>query len=202
MDPMMAALALGSTALTAIGKLGSGYAASDADKFQAMIADKNAQLLTEKAKAEAAEGTLATDEATLQQSRTIEAVKRTIGSQTSRFTGSNLDPTMGSPLLLAGFTAAQGEMDLALEGAKGTLGVASALGQSAGTMAAAAGEKGKSASFNIDASQQVMAGWLGAGTALLSGATSMKQYSALAAATGQVAGGGGGMPTFAWSGMG
>jgi hypothetical protein len=197
---MMALLAMGSTALTAIGKLGAGYAASDADKFQAMIADKNAQLLTEKASAEAAEGKLATDEATLQQSRTIMQVQRTIGAQTARFAGSNLDPTMGSPLLLEGFTAAQGAMDMAIEGAKGTLGNAQALGAAAGTRAEAAGETGRASSFNIDATQQVMAGWLGAGTALLSGATAFKQYSALAAAAGQ--GGGGGGPTFSWSGSG
>ncbi|HZU87931.1 MAG TPA: hypothetical protein VE993_01615 [Stellaceae bacterium] len=162
---------LGSTALSAISKLGAGFAGSQLAQLQESIANSNAALLQNKATLEAAEGKLSLDEGALQQSRTVAAINRTLGAETGKFAASGLNPASGSPLLLEGFSASQGATDLALIGAKAELGNAQALMTAAGTMAQRAGAVGQAASFGMQSTQDVIAGIVGAATSVLQGLT-------------------------------
>lgn len=190
MDPF-SLMALGSTALTSIGKLASGFMGSSLDKLQQSIANSNTQLLVNKANLEAQAGQIPLYEGRLQQSRTMDTINRTLGAETGKFAASNLDPTYGSPLLLEGFSAGQGATDLALIGAKANLGYASALSTSAGTMAQAAGSAGQAAAFGMKATQDVVTGILGAGTSMLSGLSNKNQWSGLQSIASMFGGGGG-----------
>lgn len=178
MDPLTL-MALGSTALSSIGKLASGFMGSSLDKLQQSIANSNTQLLVDKANLEAQAGQVPLAEGRLEQARTMATINRTLGAETGKFAASNLDPTYGSPLLLQGFTAGQGATDLALIGARANLGYASALTTSAGTMAQAAGSAGQAAAFGMKASQDIITGILGAGSSLLSGLSNKNQWSSL-----------------------
>jgi len=184
-------MALGSTMLTALSKIGTGYANSQVDRLQQGIATNNAALLRNKANAEASEGQLSLDEASLNQSRTIVQVNRTLGAETGKFAASNLDPTSGSPLLLEGFSASQAATDMALIGAKGELGNAQSLLNAAGTMSQRAGQVGQAAAFGAKATSDIMTGYLGAGTSFLSGlgANNGAQWGALKSATSGIASG-------------
>jgi hypothetical protein len=191
MDPLTA-MALGSTALTSIGKLISGFAGSSLDKLQASIANSNTMLLQTKAGDEAAEAKLPMDEAALQQSRTVASIGRTIGAETGHFAASNLDPTSGSPLLLEGFSAGQGATDLALIGAKAELARAGYLSQSAGTLSQAAGSAFQAASFNEKSTMDIINGITGAATSALSGLSNPSTWAGLTSATKSIASGGAG----------
>jgi hypothetical protein len=185
MDPMTL-MALGSTALTAIGKLGSGFMSSNLDKLQQSIANGNAQLLLSKAQLEAQEGQIPLAEGRLEQSRTMDTINRTLGAETGKFAASNLDPTYGSPLLLEGFSAGQGATDMALIGAKAELGYAGALTQSAGTMAERTGQVGMGAAYGMKATQDVVSGIIGAGTSLLGGLSNKNQWAGLQSIAGSI----------------
>lgn len=139
---LLSILALGSTALSSIGALGQGFANSSLAQFQASIANFNAQMLTQQAGMQAKEGQLSLDEGALQQSRIANTVSQTIGAETGKFAASNLNPAYGSPLVLEGFTAGQGETDEALAGAQASMGYAGALQQSASTLTQAASQTG------------------------------------------------------------
>jgi hypothetical protein len=193
MDPLTL-LALGSTALSSIAKLGSGFASSSLAQFQAGIANANAALSTKQAGVQADEGTLSLDQGALQQSRTIQQVNETLGGETGKFAASGLDPTYGSPLMLEGFTAGQGATDLALIGAKAQLGNAQALETSAGTMAQAASETGQAAGFGMQATDDVMNGILGAAAGALGGlsANGGAQWNSLMNLAANFGSGGGG----------
>jgi hypothetical protein len=178
MDPFTI-MAMGSSALTAIGKLGAGFMGSQMDKLQQSIASSNQQLLVQKANLEAKEGQISLDQGSVEQARTIGSINRTLGAETGKFAASNLDPTYGSPLLLQGFSAGQGATDLALIGARAQLGNASALTQSAGTMAQAAGAAGQAAAFGMKSTQDIVSGILGAGSSLLAGGANAKMWGSL-----------------------
>lgn len=187
MDPLTI-MALGSTALTAISSLGKGYAGSEIDNLQKSIADQNTALLVRKAGIEAKGADLAYAGGALETSRTVSQLHRVLGAETGHFASSNLDPTYGSPLLLEGYSAGQGATDLALIAARAQGSAAGALSTSAGTMAQAAGSAGQSAAFGMKSSQDIMAGILGAGTALLQGGT--KMWGGLNTSTASFASGG------------
>lgn len=188
MDPMTL-MAMGSTALTAIGKLGSGFMSSNLDKLQSQIASGNATLLLTKAQLEAQEGQIPLDQGRLDQSRTMDTINRTLGGETGKFGASNLDPTYGSPLLLEGFTAGQGATDMALIGAKAELGYAGALTQSAGTMAERAGQVGMGAAYDMKSTQDIVSGVIGAGTSLLNGLSNKNQWAGLNSIAGSIGNG-------------
>lgn len=191
MDPLTIMM-LGSTALSAIGKLGAGFQGSSIDEMQQKIAQQNADLLVSRAKLEAESGQLAFAQGGLEASRTAAQIQRTLGGATAHFAASNLDPTVGSPLLVEGFSAGQGATDLALIAARASMGNAQALGKAAGSMAEAAGAQGQAAAFGMKATSDVMAGYFGAASSILSGLAGAKQFSTLNALAGSM--GKGGMP--------
>jgi hypothetical protein len=135
-------LTIASTALAAVGSVVKGYASSSAGKLSAQIARGNAEI--------------AGIEGNIKENRVRAAVDRTIASQTAHFSANNLDPSYGSPLLIAGLSAAQGEVD--------------ARTVTAETRLKQLGLESEASAAEQQAKADVFAGWFGAGTALLSGA--------------------------------
>jgi hypothetical protein len=169
MDPLTI-MALGSTALSAIGKLGGGFASSDLATVQQNVANQNTQLLVQRARLEATGGPeLAYSAGGLEASRKVADINRTLGTATSRFAAVNLDPTYGSPLVAQGFSASQGRADLDLIAARARMQAAGALMTSAGTMAQAASSQGQATGLGMKSSQDIFAGIFGAGTTALQG---------------------------------
>lgn len=143
-DPTMALMAA-TGGVKALGSLYAGASSSQAAQTAAEFARINADIAAKQG---------LTRENTLRSQ-----VERVLGNQTAQFAARGLDPTFGSPLALAGFTAAQGETDARLIRADTQSQIASALGD-----AAASEQKA------VDAR---IAGLIGAGTALLGGAQDM-----------------------------
>jgi hypothetical protein len=168
MDPLTI-MALGSTALSALGKLGQGFASSDLATVQKNIADQNTQLLVKRAGLEAQGADVAYAEGGLEASRKVADINRTIGAANARFAAVNLDPTYGSPLVTQGFSASQGRADLDLIAARARMQAAGALMTSAGTMASAASSQGQATGLGMKASQDILSGIFGAGTTALQG---------------------------------
>ncbi|MDE2579962.1 MAG: hypothetical protein KGL46_14255 [Hyphomicrobiales bacterium] len=135
------AAALGQTAMGASGSISQGYANSQAGMMRAMVAQQNAKM--------------AMTEASAKISRIDDSVGRAIGQERAAFGSSNIDINSGSPLLMQAFSAAQGNMDKQLAAAEG--------------LNRAAGQNFAAADAARSADQSLRAGYLGAGTALLSG---------------------------------
>lgn len=172
MDPLIA-LALGGMALSAIGNIANGYMGSSLASLQSSIASANASFLKQQAGMEEEEGQASLAQGRLQQSRTIAQVNTVLGGQTGKFAASNLDPTYGSPLLLEGYTAGQGATDVALEGAKASMGLAGASMQAAGTLAQAATAQGQASAYSMQSTQDILSGYLGAATTGLQGGSNV-----------------------------
>jgi hypothetical protein len=171
MDPLTI-MALGSTALTAISKLGGGFTGSHIDLLQKGVADQNTQLLMTRAGLEAKGADLAYAGGALDQNRVQINLNRTIGTANAHFAAANVDPTYGSPLVAQGFSASQGRADEDLIAARARMQAAGALMTSAGTVSAAASSNNQAAGLGMKSSQDIMSGYFGAATTMLSGFSS------------------------------
>lgn len=141
-DPMTALAAvttIGGGALSAGGQLAAGRGSARAARMQAWMAQRNAEM-------EMRRGAF---EETRVRARTEDA----LAGQTASVTARDLDPAYGSPLVVQGLSAAQGETDALLTRA-------GAMQSSAEQMWSAAGSLGKAQSART-------ASFIGAGTSLL-----------------------------------
>jgi hypothetical protein len=157
--------------LQAGGSIYNGIAGAQSAKVDQRIAGLNRDTQTKTAETERLFADLE-----LRRAAADEASKRTevagiIGQQRAYFGASNLDPAMGSPLLLQATTAAQGEVDAGLIRAQGELDYASGMSKAASTQAGAATSAYQSEAAGMRAQQDLIAGALGAGTAILGAAT-------------------------------
>ena len=156
-DPMT--LLAGASAIAGgVGKLGSGFANSDLAKFQAQFAQGNEQLAL-------GQGQLAAAKGAQDIGRTATAVNSTVGAQRVAAAGSNLNPDWGSPLLAQANSILQGQGDMAIINARTAAAQASA-------NANAASAAGQVAGLNMQASNDIMSGYFGAATTMLSAADS------------------------------
>ena len=194
MDPLTI-MALGSTALSAIGSLGKGFMGSSIDQIQQSVANQNTQLLITRAGLEAKGADVAYAEGGLEAARRTTDITNTIGTANARFASGNVDPTFGSPLVAQGFAASQGRADLDIIAARARMQAAGALMTSAGTMASAASSAGQATAFGMKSTQDIISGILGAGTMALQGVS-----NAFRPFGGGGFGGGMGMPTGAATG--
>lgn len=147
LDPVTAvigAATIGSTALGVGSSLQAGSAGKRAAQLQARIARDNAADALAKG--------------TFDANRQLAATDRTLAGQTASVAARGFDPAAGSPLVIQGLSAAQGEIDRALI-------VAGANQEAANQYFNAAGAVARGASAQ-------KAGVLGAATALLSGISS------------------------------
>lgn len=187
MDPFTLAAVAGA-GINAVGKLmgGASAAAMDANQaaaygVQASTAKTNTDLLNTQADIADLGVGFAGSKEKQALGKIAEAGRQTLSAQRSYFAGNNLDPTFGSPLLAQALTAGRVSTDMDLAKASFAVDKANALSTEANIRGQAAGSAGQALSSmygqlnaNLKGSADMTAGWLGAGTALLSGVGALK----------------------------
>jgi hypothetical protein len=185
-DPFTIAAVAGA-GIGAIGKLMGGASSSAMDKIQSQIyatnagiSETNASSLESQATVAAGGEGVAAAEGNLSVARIQEAGRETLAQQRNFFSSSNVDPTYGSPLLTMARTAGRVASDVDIARASAAIASANAQASSASLLTAAAGQKGQALSSllseqgaNEKSSSDMMAGYLGAATSLLSGVGSL-----------------------------
>lgn len=206
MDPFTL-LALGGTAVNVIGKLmgSSSEKAIDLNKASAfdvnaqaydtrgMVDDLNAKLLGGQADVAGLGVDFAASKERQALGKIAESGRQTLATQRSYFAGGNLDPTFGSPLQLQAVTAGRISTDMEITKASFAIDRANALtteanlrGQAAGAAGSAVTDSYSAAAARLSAASErskgdadMTAGYLGAGTALLSGLSTAGKGSGL-----------------------
>jgi len=158
------------TGLQAASSIFGGQAAAQSAAVDARIASINRQTLEKTADVQRLYADLSLRRAAAEEAKSRTETRTVIGAQRAYYASSSLDPAMGGPLLLAGVTAAQGEVDAGLIRAQGQLDYASGLTEAASTQAGAATAAYQEVAANLRGQNAIIAGILGAGTALLGGA--------------------------------
>lgn len=186
MDPFTIAMAA-SAGINAIGKLMGGASASAMDANQAAaygVQAKTAQTNTDLLNKQADVADMGVDFAGSKEKQALgkiaEAGRQTLSAQRSYFAGNHLDPTFGSPLLTQAITAGRVATDMDLAKASFAVDKANALTTEANLRGQAAGSAGQAltslynqANAQMKGSADMTAGYLGAASALLSGAGSL-----------------------------
>lgn len=149
-DPFTA-LAIGGGVLSGAGQIMTGVEQSKAYKTQAKFAEQNANL--------------ALAQGAYQEQQIRRDVAGVLGGQQSYFASSGLDPTVGSPVVLAANTAAAGEVD--------------ALLTRYGAVRDATSYRVEAANYRSQAKQAQLAGIFGAATTMLNTGASIYQWQGL-----------------------
>lgn len=149
-DPVTA-LMVGGAALSGVGQIMTGVEQSKAAKMQAQMARQNADL--------------ALAQGAYQEQEIRRDVAGVLGGQQSYFASSGLDPTVGSPVVLAANTAAKGEVD--------------ALLTRYGAVRDATTYRVDAASYDRQAKQAMFSGIFGAATTMLNAGASVYQWNGL-----------------------
>ena len=160
------------TAITAGGKLHEGQATSRAQRMASQIARQNAELY-------ALQGDIARENAqysltkgAFEIARVDRESKRAAGNTKAHFAAGNLDPNYGSPLLAQEFSLAQGALDMELIGSRARMEAAQGRVRASSYDAASATSLYKSAAAEQKARDALIAGYFGAGAAILTQAKS------------------------------
>lgn len=172
MEPFTFAMLAGA-GINALGKLMGGASSSAIDSIQAQAANANTELLDKQADVAHMGVDFAASKEREQLGKIEEAGRSTLSTRRSYFAGNNLDPTFGSPLLVQAMTAGRVATDRNLAGASFAIDKANALSNEANLRGQAAGSAATALGATIKGSADMMAGVLGAGTALLSGASAV-----------------------------
>ena len=186
MDPFTIA-ALASTGINIVSKLFAGDQSSKVDRAQADaygVQAKAAQTNTDLLNGQADVAALGIDFAASKERHALgqieDAGRDTLAAQRSYFAGGNLDPTFGSPLLIQALTAGRVATDVDLAKTSFAIDKANAISNEASLRGQAAGSAGQALtslygqlSALTKGSGDSLAGYLGAGTALLSGVGSI-----------------------------
>jgi len=129
-DPMTALAAvtsIGGGALSAGGQLMAGRGSARAARMQAWMAQRNADMELQRG--------------AFEESRVRERTDQVLNNQVASVTARDIDPAYGSPLVVQGLSAAQGETDALLTRASGLQSSAQQLWSAAGSLGKAADAK-------------------------------------------------------------
>ena len=129
------------TVVGAVGSIASGVSANNVAKYNAEVAENNATAERQRAAYEA--------------DLTRDNVRRVVGAQRAAGASSGLDITSGTPVAVLGDTAKAGELDVLARLYSGE--------------AAATASMNDAARFRAEGKAQKQAGFINAGTTLLSG---------------------------------
>lgn len=167
-DPITAgALAIGGTVAKAGSSLLGGISGSQTAKLNASIMRSNAELSMKAAEIKRESARTAGQRGAYEEARIRGEVDRTVRGATAHFAARNLDPTVGSPLLIAAVTAAQGEVDARLARARGQIERASYLADAASSEAGGANQLAQASGYDSQAQTSLLSGIFGAATSLL-----------------------------------
>lgn len=162
-------LAAGALTATAAGKVMEGFEGSAVARINRNVANTNAETAEKLAETQRIGAELSPARAAFEEARLRMEVRKVEGAARTTFAARNLDPATGSPLLVAGLTVAQGEVDAGLIRAGGQIERAERLAEAASTEAGAASSRWQAAAAEREANRSLLSGVLGAGTTLLSG---------------------------------
>lgn len=158
--------------LTGAGSLLKSGAGFLSHSGAAQSASANARMLSLQAEIAAEKGDLALTRGAYDQFLQRRKVGAVLAGQTAQAAGGNVDPGYGSPLMLQGFSAAQGEVDAALIHA-------AALSERADALTGAANLEGRAAGESSRAQAESTAGWLELALAPINAGTAFLQTSRL-----------------------
>lgn len=182
-------LSFAGSALDVGSKLYRGWAGSQAGELGAKISALNTETNKLNAQTERERGDYALVKAGFESSRLLERVRMITANQAAYFGANNIDAATGSPLALAGLTAAQGDVDAGLIRARGGLEKADADVRAASFTARAAGSAYQEVAEHEKATSALISGYLGAGTSLLSSMSKWKGLTGTAPKNKTVGGG-------------
>lgn len=154
--------------LGAASKLYEGFAKSDMAKLSAQMERSNASLLDRQGEIAKQGAGLSLTQGAVNASQVARSLRATQAGTTSYFAGNNIDPSSGSPLLMEGFSAAQGATDMALAAARGEVGYADGLTKASQIFGQSATQQWKAAQDEQTATTAKISGIFGAATSLLS----------------------------------
>lgn len=174
MDPFTLA-AIAGAGVGAIGKLMSGASSSAMDQLQSQIYATNAGIAQENATADEGQAKVAADEGNLSVSRIQTQGAETLAAQRNFFSSSNVDPTYGSPLLTMARTAGRVASDVDIARANAAISSASSLTAAAGQQGNALTSLLQEKGADMKSSSDLMAGYLGAATSLLSAGSAISK---------------------------
>lgn len=171
-DPATLLLMAG-TAVSAFGKISAGNATGAADALQSRTFSTSADLLETQAEIAKSGAALAYARGRVQEGRIEQQGRDVASAQHLYFSSNNLDPAYGSPLVLQAKSAMQVETDLNLVRAGEAVDAADALTKSANIEGQAMSARASAAGATSRGIGAVQAGYFGAATDLLKGASSL-----------------------------
>ena len=155
------------------GAIAGGMAKQADAKLQAEVARMNAGVAETTAQTNETLAQLPQIAAKLDTQKIRDAIRIAQGAATATYSTANLDPSSGAPLLVAGITAGQGAVDLALTKVQANLSTAARLADAASGYAGAATERFKVVAADNEAKNAMTAAIFGAASALIGGLQSM-----------------------------
>lgn len=170
-DPATLMLMAG-TAVSAYGKISAGNATGAADALQSRTFSASADLLETQAEIAKSGAALAYARGRVQEGRIEQQGRDVASAEHLHFASNNLDPAYGSPLLLQAKSAMQVETDLNLVRAGEAVDAADALTKSANLEGQAMSARASATGATSRGIGAVQAGYIGAATDLLKGASS------------------------------
>jgi len=165
-DPFTA-MAIGGTVASAGGSLFSGFAGGDALNRQADFISSNAELMSGQARLLEESADLPLLKARVAQSRIRDAGNTVLARQSATVASNFMDPTYGSPLVIAARTVGQIESDMGIARATAQLERADTVTRSASLYQQVYGQRVQAAQTFAKAGAARAAGVFGAATALL-----------------------------------
>jgi hypothetical protein len=170
-------LALAGGGIQAAGALKAGEIGVRTAQLQTDLYNANTDLLNKQAEIAQLGVDFAAIKGRLMQSRIQDAGDQTLRSQRVVWASNNLDPSYGSPAVIAGRTAARVESDLELAQANTEIEKADALTKVANIRGAAVSSAGGALSSVLRGEAANDAAFYGAGTALLSGLSRTRWFN-------------------------
>lgn len=165
-DPMTMMMIAGG--VQAGGKIFEGLAGSASSKIAAGFADANADILDTQGQTRRIAADTDLIRGNYDEFLTRRKVGQVLAAETVQTVKSGADPTYGSPLVVQGFSAAQGETEAQLIRARTAATFADDLSGVASIYGQAAGQRFKASSERQNARTKLIAGYIGAGTSMLS----------------------------------
>lgn len=185
---MCAMLGILGMGLQIAGAISGGMAQKADAKLKAEVATMNADVAEKTAQTNEVLAELPRIAAKLDTQKIKDALRIALGSQTATYSTANLDPASGAPLLIAGISVGQAQVDLGLTRAQAELSVAARQADAASGYAEAASQRFEVVRQVNEEQNAMMRAFFGAGSALIGGL----QNLGLGGGTGMFGGGGGG----------
>lgn len=162
-------LAIIAGAVGAVGSMVEAEGKARDARLRGEVAKMNAEVAHKTAETDVLLAELPTMSANLEEAKVRDVMHATLATEKAYYGSGNLDPSSGAPLLVAGVTAAQAEVDIGLIRVQGMLGRSERLAEAASAEASAATQRYQVVASKNEAHSAIMAGIFGAASSFLAG---------------------------------